>query len=65
MASSGNRRDPACEHGDNIPGNKNGTIRKYCVLVMKSGGVTRLKYHLSGMDPRNNIIICNDVNPFT
>ena len=55
MASGGSRRDPAWEHGEQIPSNKNGSICKYCRLTMKSGGVTRLKYHLSGMDPGNNV----------
>lgn len=61
MASGGSRRDPAWEHGEQIPSNKNGSICKYCRLTMKSGGVTRLKYHLSGMDPGNNVLRCESV----
>ena len=61
MASGGSRRDPAWEHGEQIPSNKNGSICKYCRLTMKSGGVTRLKYHLSGMDPGNNVLRCEFV----
>ncbi|KAM2986294.1 hypothetical protein FF2_006589 [Malus domestica] len=30
---------------------------------MKSVGVTRLKYHLSGLDPRNNVQRCDNVPP--
>ncbi|KAM1168016.1 hypothetical protein ACFX19_030506 [Malus domestica] len=55
MSSGVTKRDPAWEHGDPIDGNKHGTICKYCGRVMKSGGVTRLKYHLSGLDPAKNL----------
>ncbi|RXH76816.1 hypothetical protein DVH24_019704 [Malus domestica] len=55
------KRDPAWEHGDPIDGNKHGTICKYCGRVMKSGGVTRLKYHLSGLDPSKNVQRCDNV----
>ncbi|KAM1402555.1 hypothetical protein ACFX2I_011279 [Malus domestica] len=57
------KRDPAWEHGDPIDGNKHGTICKYCGHVMKSGGVTRLKHHLSGLDPRHNVQRCDSVPP--
>ncbi|KAM1925520.1 hypothetical protein ACFX13_032793 [Malus domestica] len=57
------KRDPAWEHGDPIDGNKHGTICKYCGRVMKSGGVTRLKYHLSGLDPSKNVQRCDNVPP--
>ncbi|KAM2783794.1 hypothetical protein COP1_013239 [Malus domestica] len=57
------KRDPAWEHGDPIDGNKHGTICKYCGRVMKSGGVTRLKYHLSGFDPSKNVQQCDNVPP--
>ncbi|KAI5342348.1 hypothetical protein L3X38_010223 [Prunus dulcis] len=63
MSSGVVKRDPAWEHGDPIDGNKNGSICKYCGRVMKSGGVTRLKYHLSGLDPGNNVQRCNSVPP--
>ena len=55
MASGGSKRDPAWEHGILTDGNKNRTICKYCGIVMKSGGVIRLKYHLSIMDPSHNV----------
>ncbi|XP_060667885.1 uncharacterized protein LOC132799608 [Ziziphus jujuba] len=63
MASGGSRRDPAWEHDFPIEGNKSGTICKYCNRVMKSGGVTRLKYHLSGIDPSHNVQPCGQVPP--
>ena len=61
MASGGGRRDPAWKHGEQLPGNKNGSICKYCGITMRSGGVTRLKYHLSGLDPGNNVQHCPSV----
>ncbi|KAF3431988.1 hypothetical protein FNV43_RR26725 [Rhamnella rubrinervis] len=36
-------------------------ICKYYGHVMKSDGVTRLKYHLSGMDPSHNVHHCESV----
>ncbi|KAM1449335.1 hypothetical protein ACFXTO_008191 [Malus domestica] len=63
MSSGVTKRDPAWEHGDPIDGNKNGTICKYCGRVMKSGGATRLKYHLSGLDPAKNVKRCDNVPP--
>ncbi|XP_060672832.1 uncharacterized protein LOC132803604 [Ziziphus jujuba] len=63
MASGGSKRDPAWEYGFPIEGNKSGTICKYCNRVMKSGGVTRLKYHLSGIDPSHNVQPCGQVPP--
>ena len=57
------RHDPTWEHEDPIDGNNNGTICKYCGRVMKSGGVTRLKYHLSGLDPAKNVQQCDSVPP--
>ncbi|XP_070671677.1 uncharacterized protein [Malus domestica] len=63
MSSGASKRDPAWEHGDPIDGNKHGTICKYCGRVMKSGGVTRLKYHLSGLDPAKNVQRCDNVPP--
>ncbi|KAM2916542.1 hypothetical protein FF1_045441 [Malus domestica] len=63
MSSGATKRDPAWEHGDPIDGNKHGTICKYCGRVMKSGGVTRLKYHLSGLDPAKNVQRCDNVPP--
>ncbi|KAM2525755.1 hypothetical protein TB1_023232 [Malus domestica] len=63
MSSGATKRDPAWEHGYLIDGNKYGTICKYCGRVMKSGGVTQLKYHLSGLDPAKNVQRCDNVPP--
>ncbi|XP_015867310.2 uncharacterized protein LOC107404821 [Ziziphus jujuba] len=63
MASGGSKGDPAWEHSFPIEGNKSLTICKYCNRVMKSGGVTRLKYHLSGIGPSHNVQSCGQVPP--
>ena len=63
MSSGVTKHDPAWEHRDPIDGNEHGTICKYCGRVMKSGGVTRLKYHLSGLDPAKNVQRCDSVPP--
>ncbi|XP_060668905.1 uncharacterized protein LOC132800031 [Ziziphus jujuba] len=63
MASGGSKRDPAWKHDFPIDGNKSGTICKYCNRVMKSGGVTRLKYHLNGIDPSHNVQPCGQMPP--
>nr|XP_048317996.1 uncharacterized protein LOC125418480 [Ziziphus jujuba var. spinosa] len=63
MASGGSKRKPAWEHGFPIESNKSGTICKYCNRMMKSGEVTRLKYHLSGIDPSHNVQPCGQVPP--
>ena len=36
-------------------GNKNGTICNYCGLMIKSGRITRFKFHMSHSDPHSNI----------
>ncbi|XP_048427360.1 uncharacterized protein LOC125471206 isoform X1 [Pyrus x bretschneideri] len=64
MSSGVTKRDPAWEHEDPIDGNKHGTICKYYGRVMKSGGMTRLKYHLSGLDPENNVQQCDNIPPY-
>ena len=38
--------------------NKNETIYNYCGLMIKSGGITCLKFHLSHMDPHSNTKKC-------
>ncbi|XP_060675231.1 uncharacterized protein LOC132804569 [Ziziphus jujuba] len=63
MASGGSKHDPTWEHGFPIEGNKSGTICKYYNRVMKSGQVTRLKYHCSGIDPSHNVQPCGQVPP--
>ena len=44
-----------------MEGHKNGTICKYCGLSIKSGGITRLKFHLSHTDPHSNTKKCPNV----
>ncbi|KAM1024280.1 hypothetical protein ACFX2C_037581 [Malus domestica] len=63
MSSGVTKHDLAWEHGDPIDGNKHGTICKYCGRVMKSGRVTRLKYHLSGLDPAKHVQRCDNIPP--
>lgn len=55
--------DPGWEHGQRLPNVKGGSICNYCGHVMKSGGVTRLKYHLSGTEQGKNVKVCTLVPP--
>ena len=43
--------------------NRNGIICNYCGLVIRSGGITRFKYHLSHSDPHSNTKKCPNVPP--
>ncbi|RVW96448.1 hypothetical protein CK203_029672 [Vitis vinifera] len=67
MASEGGSalpgRDPAWKYCLPIEGNRNGTICNFCGLVMKSGGITRFKFHLMQKDPHNNTKKCSRVPP--
>ncbi|RVX18459.1 hypothetical protein CK203_006548 [Vitis vinifera] len=67
MASEGGSalpgRDPAWKYCLPIEGNRNGTICNFCGLVMKSGGITRFKFHLMHKDPHNNTKKCPRVPP--
>ncbi|XP_059592225.1 uncharacterized protein LOC132253622 [Vitis vinifera] len=67
MASEGGSalpgRDPAWKYCLPIEGNRNGTICNFCGLVMKSGGITRFKFHLMQKDPHNNTKKCPRVPP--
>ena len=63
MASGGGGRDPAWRHCAPLEGHKNGTICNYCGLSIKSGGITRLKFHLSHTDPHSNTKKCPNVPP--
>ncbi|RVW62897.1 hypothetical protein CK203_059779 [Vitis vinifera] len=67
MASEGGSalsgRDPAWKYCLPIEGNQNGTICNFCGLVMKSGGITRFKFHLMHKDPHNNTKKCLRVPP--
>ena len=58
MASGSGGRDPALRYCTPLEGHKNGTIGNYCGLSIKSGGITRLKFHLSHTDPRSNTKKC-------
>ena len=37
-----------------MKGNRNDTVCNYCVLVIRSDGITRFKFHLSHSDPYSN-----------
>ena len=46
-----------------MEGHKNRTICNYYGLSIKSGGITRLKFHLSHTDPHSNTKKCPNVSP--
>ena len=56
-------RDPVWKYYTHVEGNKNGTICNYCGLVIKSGGITRFKFHLSHTDPHSNTKKCPNMPP--
>ena len=56
-------RDPCWKYCTAMEGNKNGTICNYCGLAIKSGGITRFKFHLSHTDPNSNTKKCPNVPP--
>ena len=61
---SGNKiggRDPAWKYCTHVEGNKNGTVCNYCGLVIRSGGITCFKFHLSHSDPHSNTKKCRNV----
>ena len=47
-------RDPCWKYCTPMKGDKNGTVCNYCGLAIKSGGITRFKFHLSHIDPNSN-----------
>ena len=63
MASGSGGRDPAWRYCTPLDGHRNGTICNYCGLSIKSGGITRLKFHLSHTDPHSNTKKCPNVPP--
>ena len=63
MASGSGGRDPAWRYCTPLEGHKNGTICNYCGLSIKSGGITRLKFHLSHTDPHSSTKKCPNVPP--
>ena len=54
-------RDPAWRYCTHMEGNKNITICIYYGLMIKSGGITRFKFHLSHTDPHSNTKKCPNV----
>ena len=56
-------RDLAWKYCSPLEGNRNGTICNFCELVMKSGDISRFKYHLAHRDPNNNTKKCISVPP--
>ena len=51
------------EVSTSVEGNKNGTICNYCGLMIKSGGITHFKFHLSHTNPHLNTNKCPNVPP--
>ena len=49
-----------CTHTER---NINGIVSNYCGLVIRSGGITRFKFHLSHSDPHSNTKKCPNVPP--
>ncbi|WKA04892.1 hypothetical protein VitviT2T_022889 [Vitis vinifera] len=56
-------RDPCWKYCTPMDGNKNGTVCNYCGLAIKSGEITRFKFHLSHTDPNSNTKKCPNVPP--
>ena len=54
-------RDPAWKYCTHMEGNRNGTISNCYGLVIKSGEITRFKFHLSHSDPHLNTKKCPNV----
>ena len=52
---------PAWRYCTPVEGNKNGTIYNYYGLRIKSGRITRFKFHLSHTDPHSNTKKCPSV----
>ena len=55
--------DPTWKYCMPIEGNKNDTICKFCGMIIKSGGITRFKFHLSYTDPHSNRKKCPNMPP--
>ena len=56
-------RDVAWKYCSPVEGNQNVTICNFCGLLMKSGGISRFKYHLEHRDPNNNTKKCPIMPP--
>ena len=65
MASRSNigGRDLTWKYCTHMQKNRNGIVCNYCGLVIRSGGITRFKYHLSHLDPHYNTKKCPNVPP--
>ena len=63
MTSGNGGRETAWRYCAPLEGHKNGTICNYCGLSIKSGGITRLKFHLSHTDPHSNTKKYPNVSP--
>ena len=61
--SNNEGRDLALKYCTPIEGNRNDTICNFCGMVIKSGGITRFKFHLSHTDPHSNSKKCPNVPP--
>ena len=47
-------RDSTYKYCTHMEENINGTVCNYCGLVIRSGGITYFKFHLSHSDPHSN-----------
>ena len=56
-------QDPTWKYCTHVEGNINGTVCNYCGLVIRSGRITRFKFHLSHSDPHFNTKKCQNVPP--
>ena len=56
-------RDIAWKYCTPIEGNINDIMCNFCVMVIKSGGITRFKFHLSHTDSHSNSKKCPNVPP--
>ena len=56
-------RDVAWKCCSPVEENRNWTIYNSCGLLMKSGGISRFKYHLAHRDPNNNTKKCLTMPP--
>ena len=56
-------RDPSWKYCTPIEGNINDTICIYCGMVIKSGGITWFKFHLSHTDLHSNSKKCPNMPP--
>ena len=56
-------RDPAWKYCIPFEGNRNNIICNFCGMVIKSGGITRFKFHLSHTDSHSNRKKCPNVPP--